>query len=343
MKKSIMVTGGAGYIGSHTVVALVEAGYEPVIVDNFSNADHTAIKGLKTILGFDVKLYEGDCTDMAFMRSVFAAEKDIVGVIHFAAFKAVGESVQKPAMYYENNLDSLLTVIKAMGEADVSHFVFSSSCTVYGQPESLPVTEDTPKQPAESPYGATKLMCEQIIEDHCKSGAAFKAVALRYFNPIGAHPSAVIGELPLGVPANLVPFITQTAAGIREQLTVFGNDYDTQDGSCIRDYIHVMDLADAHVKALSYLDEQTNTSFHDVFNVGTGQGNTVLEVVGAFQKVSGVKLNYVIGSRRPGDIEKIYANADKVNTVLKWQAKRSLEEALCDAWAWQEHLGRVKA
>ena len=340
MKKSIIVTGGAGYIGSHTVVALVEAGYEPVIVDNFSNADHGVLKGLKAILGHDVKLYEGDCNDVDFMRSVFKSESDIFGVIHFAAFKAVGESVQKPAMYYENNIGSLLVLMKVMAEFDVLNLVFSSSCTVYGQPKDLPVTESTPKQPAESPYGQTKLICEKIIEDQFASGVDFKAVALRYFNPIGAHPSAQIGELPIGVPANLVPFITQTAAGMREQLTVFGDDYDTEDGSCIRDYIHVLDLADAHVKALEYLDKQKESTFHDVFNVGTGNGNSVFELIKTFEEANNLKLKYVVGARRAGDIEQIYANADKVNSILGWKAKCDLADALRDAWHWQQALGK---
>lgn len=340
MKKKIIVTGGAGYIGSHTVVALVEAGFEPVIIDNFSNAEHGVLKGLHAILGFNVKLYEGDCTDPNFVDDVFTKEKRVGGVIHFAAYKAVEESVNDPLKYYENNIGSLLVIMKAMAKFSISNFVFSSSCTVYGQPKTLPVTEDTPKQHAECPYGTTKLMCEEIIEDYCKSGALFKAIALRYFNPIGAHASAEIGELPLGVPANLVPFVAQTAAGVRDKLTVFGADYDTPDGSCVRDYIHVMDLADAHVKAVGYLAANEKSTLYDVFNAGTGRGNSVLELIKFFEEVNDVKLNYEIGPRRPGDVIQTYANVDKINNVFGWKARRDLKDALRDAWAWQVNLGQ---
>lgn len=341
-KKKILVTGGAGYIGSHTVVELAAANYIPVIIDNFSNAEKKVITALEKLIGEPVKLYEGDCTDPKFMEEVFTQEKNISGVIHFAAYKAVGESVQQPLKYYENNVGSLVLLLKVMEQFGVQNLVFSSSCTVYGEPDTLPVTESSPKKPAQSPYGNTKQICEEIIEDVCNSAAKYeiatKAVSLRYFNPIGAHPSALIGELPLGVPNNLVPFVTQTAAGLRNSLTVFGDDYDTVDGTCVRDYIHVVDLAKAHVKALSYLEEQTADTFYDFFNVGTGNGNSVLELINAFEKVSGQKLNYTIGNRRGGDVEKVYANVDKVNQKLNWHASHSLEDSLRDSWNWQKKL-----
>lgn len=335
--KKILITGGAGYIGSHTAVALVNAGYEPIIIDNFSNSEKSALAGLKKICGKDITCYEVDCLDKTAVEHVFL-ENDFLGVIHFAAFKAVGESTRLPLKYYSNNIDSLVILLETMSKFGVKDIVFSSSCTVYGQPEILPVKESTPRQPAESPYGNTKKICEDILVDYIKSGVDSRIVSLRYFNPVGAHASGEIGELPLGVPNNLVPFITQTAAGWREKLTVFGVDYDTPDGSCIRDYIHVMDLADAHVKSLEYLFQQEN-NFFDIFNVGTGRGNTVLEVIQAFEKVSGLSLNYEIGPRRPGDIEKVWANTDKVNQVLGWEAKYSLEDSLRDSWNWQQRLG----
>lgn len=342
MKKKILVTGGAGYIGSHTVVALHEAGYEPVIVDNFSNSSKEAMQGLEKITGRSLKLYELDCTDRQAMKSVFEAENDLQGVIHFAAFKAVGESVAEPLKYYQNNLGSLLVLLELMEQYEVKNLVFSSSCTVYGQPEKLPVTEQTPTQPASSPYGRTKQMCEDILGDLTRSKSAVRSLALRYFNPIGAHESALIGELPSGVPNNLIPFVTQTAASIREQITVFGDDYDTPDGTCIRDYIHVVDLADAHIKAFEYLDKVEEASFYDTVNIGTGQGNTVLEVINAFEKVSGEKLNFQIGERRPGDVEKVWANVDKANKALNWQAKYDIERSLADAWRWQQTLSNKK-
>jgi UDP-glucose 4-epimerase len=334
--KKILITGGAGYIGSHTAVALVDAGFEPVIVDNFSNSNKSVLIGLKNILGKDLSCYEGDCNDRNLMQMIFE-ENEFQGVIHFAAFKAVGESTHLPLKYYSNNMDSLLILLETMAAHGVKDLVFSSSCTVYGQPDALPVSEDTPRQEAESPYGNTKKICEDILRDYIKSGVAARIISLRYFNPVGAHTSGEIGELPLGVPNNLVPFITQTAAGIRESLTVFGNDYDTTDGSCVRDYIHVMDLADAHVKALTYLFQQAD-NFYDIFNVGTGNGNTVLEVIKTFEKVSKQTLNYKIGPRRPGDIEKVWANTDKINSVLGWQSKYSLEDSLRDSWNWQQKL-----
>ncbi|MCL6258765.1 UDP-glucose 4-epimerase GalE [Aquiflexum sp. TKW24L] len=336
--KNILITGGAGYIGSHTAVALVNSGYEPVIVDNFSNSEKSALEGIKSILGREVKYYEVDCLDKAGMEKVFQ-ENNFSGVIHFAAYKAVGESTRLPMKYYSNNIDSLIILLELMSKFKVKDLVFSSSCTVYGQPKVLPVTEATPRQDAESPYGNTKKICEDILRDLILSGVGSRIVALRYFNPVGAHPSSAIGELPIGVPANLIPFVTQTAAGIREKITVFGNDYDTADGTCVRDYIHVMDLADAHVKALKYLSEQKD-SFYDIFNVGTGNGNTVLEVIQAFEKVTGQKLNYEIGPRRSGDIEKVWANTDKINKVLGWEAKLSLEDSMRDSWNWQVKLGK---
>ncbi|MCH6198931.1 UDP-glucose 4-epimerase GalE [Aquiflexum sp. LQ15W] len=336
--KNILITGGAGYIGSHTAVALVNSGYEPVIVDNFSNSEKSALEGIKSILGREIKYYEVDCLDNNGMEKVFQ-ENEFSGVIHFAASKAVGESTRLPLKYYTNNIDSLIILLELMSKYKVKDLVFSSSCTVYGQPKELPVTEATPRQDAESPYGNTKKICEDILRDLILSGAESRIVALRYFNPVGAHPSSAIGELPIGVPANLIPFVTQTAAGIREKITVFGNDYDTPDGTCVRDYIHVMDLADAHVKALKYLSEQKD-NFYDIFNVGTGNGNTVLEVIQTFEKVSGQKLNYEIGPRRTGDIEKVWANTDKINKVLGWEARYSLEDSMRDSWNWQVKLGK---
>jgi UDP-glucose 4-epimerase len=335
--KKILITGGAGYIGSHTAVALVNAGFEPIIIDNFSNSEKSALTGLKKICGKDITCYEVDCLDRAGVERVFL-ENDFFGVIHFAAFKAVGESTRLPLKYYSNNIDSLLILLEIMSKFGVKDIVFSSSCTVYGQPDILPVKESTPRQPAESPYGNTKKICEDILVDYIKSGVESRIVSLRYFNPVGAHPSGEIGELPLGIPNNLVPFITQTAAGLREKLTVFGDKYNTPDGTCIRDYIHVMDLADAHVKSLEYLFQQKN-NFFDIFNVGTGNGNTVLEVIKAFEKVSSQSLNYEIGLKRDGDIEKVWADTEKINQILGWEAKYSLEDSLRDSWNWQKRLG----
>ena len=331
----ILVTGGAGYIGSHTVVELVNHGYEPVIVDNFSNSSPAVLDGIAKITGSRPVFYEGDCNDAAFMAQVFASERP-AGAIHFAAYKAVGESVAKPLMYYENNIGSLLVLLKTMLAFECHLLVFSSSCTVYGTPDKLPVTEASPMQEAESPYGYTKQVSERIIADTCQAHPELAAVALRYFNPIGAHPSAHIGELPLGVPNNLVPFVTQTAAGIRPELVVFGNDYNTPDGTNIRDYIHVVDLAIAHVKTLEYLQKEDVS--YDVINVGTGRGHSVLEVVHTFEQVSGRPLPHRIGPRRPGDVEQVYAAVDKARTTLGWQARYTLEDALRDAWRWQQSL-----
>ena len=333
----IAVAGGAGFIGSHTVVELIEAGYQPVIIDNLYNSNLNVLTGLKKITGKEIPFYNTDCNDEDALSAIFEKEK-FDGVIHFAAYKAVGESVEKPLEYYQNNLGSLMVLLKVMKRFGVANFVFSSSCTVYGQPLELPVTEDTPRLPAASPYGNTKAISEDIIRDVAFSKQGLKAIALRYFNPIGAHESAEIGELPSGIPSNLVPFLTQTAAGLRPSLTVFGNDYDTPDGTCIRDFIHVVDLAKAHVKALELLDKQADNDYYDVFNVGTGNGNTVLELITTFEAVSQVKLNYKIGPRRPGDVEKIYAQADKVNQVMNWKATKTLADALRDAWRWQQKI-----
>lgn len=334
--KKILITGGAGYIGSHTAVELLKAGMEPIILDDLSNSDAKVLDRLEEITGKRLTFYKGDCNDKSVLETI-AKEHSLEGVIHFAAFKAVGESTVQPLKYYRNNVGSLIVLLEFMQEQGIKDLVFSSSCTVYGQPEVLPVTEATPRQDAESPYGNTKKICEDILVDFVKSKPGLRVVALRYFNPVGAHPSAKIGELPLGVPANLVPFITQTAAGIREKLTVFGDDYDTPDGSCVRDYIHVVDLADAHVKTLSFLQNQ-EMDFYDVFNVGTGNGNTVLEVIHAFEKVNGVKLNYQIGPRRVGDVVKTWADTTKINHVLGWHAKYSLEDSMRDSWRWQKGL-----
>lgn len=334
--QNIVVTGGAGYIGSHTVVELHNAGYNPIIVDNLSNSRASVLDGLKNITGKDFTFYEIDCNDKEAFSKVFK-DQPIDGVIHFAAYKAVGESVEKPLEYYENNVGSLITLIKLMREGKVDKLIFSSSCTVYGQPDQLPVTEQSPKKTAESPYGNTKQICEEIIEDTTSTGKGLRAIALRYFNPIGAHPTSEIGELPLGVPNNLVPFITQTAAGWREQLTVFGDDYDTPDGTCIRDYIHVVDLAKAHVKSLEYLDNKPELTY-DIFNLGTGRGNTVLEIIKTFESVSESPLNYKIGPRRSGDIEKVYADVTKSTEQLNWKTEKALEESLRDSWNWQQKL-----
>ena len=332
----VLVTGGAGFIGSHTVVELHNAGFEPIIIDNFSNSKHSAVEGIEKIIGQPVKYFEIDCNDAEALRQFFKNEK-IDGVIHFAASKAVGESVENPLKYYENNIGSTVLLLKIMREFGVNNFVFSSSCTVYGQPDKLPVTEQTPRQPAASPYGNTKQICEDIISDCVTANYGLKAIALRYFNPIGAHPTANIGELPIGIPSNLVPYLTQAAAGLRSKLTVFGDDYNTSDGTCIRDFIHVVDLAKAHVKALQKL-EKASANYYDFFNVGTGHGATVLELINTFEAVSGVKLNYELGPRRAGDIEQIFAQVDKVNNEMGWKAELDLADGLRDAWRWQQKL-----
>jgi UDP-glucose 4-epimerase len=337
--KKILVTGGAGYIGSHTVVELAQAGYEPIIIDNFSNSEESALAGIQAILGREVSCHRIDCGDAEALRQVFKAEGDIAGVIHFAAFKAVGESVQKPLAYFHNNVGSLITLLQVMKDAGVENLVFSSSCTVYGVPDQLPVTEATPTKPANSPYGRTKQMCEDVVHDAAAApDNQTHTILLRYFNPIGAHESAKIGELPLGVPNNLVPFITQTAAGLREKLTIFGNDYDTPDGTNVRDYIHVVDLAKAHIVAVQRLLDRKASEVVETFNVGTGHGNTVLEVVQTFEEASGQKLNYAIGPRRPGDVPAIYADATKSAEVLGFKTTTSLRDSLASAWKWQQTL-----
>ena len=340
MKKRILVTGGTGFIGSHTTVELQQAGYDVVIVDNLSNSNADVVDGIEAITGIRPIFEKVDCTDMPALRGVFEKYEGIQGIIHFAASKAVGESVQKPLDYYFNNTVSTINLLRLMPEFGVKGFIFSSSCTVYGQPdpENLPVTENAPRKKAESPYGNTKKIDEDIITDFCNSGAPVNAILLRYFNPIGAHPSALIGELPNGVPNNLIPYITQTAMGIRECLSVFGNDYDTPDGSCIRDFIYVVDLAKAHVAAMERILEGKNEERVEVFNVGTGKGVSVLELINTFEKCTGVKLNYKITGRRMGDIEKVWGNVDKANNVLGWRAVQSLEDSLSSAWKWQQRL-----
>lgn len=341
MAKKILVTGGTGYIGSHTVVELQQAGYQVVIVDNLSNSEKSVLDGIVAITNIRPTFYEVDCNDMESMRNIFEQEKDIDGVIHFAASKAVGESVEKPLMYYRNNIVSLLNILELMKEFGSKGLVFSSSCTVYGQPEELPVTERAPILPAVSPYGNTKQINEEIIRDTIHSGVPFKAILLRYFNPIGAHPTAEIGELPLGVPQNLIPYLTQTAAGIRKELTVFGDDYDTPDGSCIRDYIHVVDLAKAHVVALDRMLEDKSEEDVEVFNIGTGRGSSVLELIHTFEKATGVAVPHKIGARREGDIEQVWADPTHANEVLGWKATSTLEETLKSAWKWQEKLSKT--
>ncbi|GAB3239308.1 UDP-glucose 4-epimerase GalE [Hymenobacter seoulensis] len=334
----ILVTGGAGYIGSHAVVELYEAGFQPVIVDNFCNSQESALQGIEQILGVKVPFHQIDCNDAEAMRAVFAEEGSLRGVIHFAAFKAVGESMQKPLEYYQNNVGSLLTLLQVMREFGIEALVFSSSCTVYGIPDALPVTEQTPTKKANSPYGATKQMCEDILRDVAAvPNVGLRTILLRYFNPIGAHPSAKIGELPLGVPQNLIPYVTQTAAGIREKLTIYGNTYNTPDGTNIRDYVHVVDLAKAHVVAVKRLLESSGEAV-ETFNVGTGHGNSVLEVVHAFERATGQKLNYVIGPPRAGDVPAIYADVTKATKELGFQTTSTLEEALASAWKWQQAL-----
>ena len=339
MKQTILVTGGTGFIGSHTTVELQQAGYDVVIVDNLSNSNAEVVDGIEQITGIRPAFEKVDCCDKQALEAVFAKYKDIKGIIHFAASKAVGESVEKPLLYYRNNIVSLLNLLELMPVYGVKGFIFSSSCTVYGQPtkEHLPVTEDAPIQEACSPYGNTKQINEEIIRDDIHSGAPIKSVILRYFNPIGAHPSALIGELPNGVPNNLIPFVTQTAMGIRQELKIFGNDYDTPDGTCIRDYIYVVDLAKAHVKAMQrVLDMDTEPI--EYFNVGTGRGVSTYEVVDKFEKATGVKVNWSYAPRREGDIEKVWANPDKANNVLGWKAEANLEDTLRSAWNWQLKL-----
>src|SRR5574344_752371 len=338
MKDRILVTGGTGFIGSHSVVELQNSGYEVVIVDNLSNSKADVVDNIEKITGIRPAFEKEDCKNFEGMDAIFAKYSPIKAIIHFAASKAVGESVQKPLLYYRNNIVSLVNLLELMPKHNVKGIVFSSSCTVYGQPDKLPVTENAPVKPAESPYGNTKQINEEIIKDTVASGSPIKAIMLRYFNPIGAHPTALIGELPNGVPMNLIPFLTQTAIGIREQLSVFGDDYNTPDGSCIRDYIYVCDLAKAHVKAMERILEDKSEDKVEVFNIGTGHGVSTLELVHSFEKATGVKLNYKVVGRRAGDIEKVWADPKKANEVLGWTAETSLEETLKSAWDWQKKL-----
>ena len=338
----ILVTGGTGYIGSHTVVELMQKNYDVVIVDNLSNSDQAVLDGITAIVGTCPDFVQADCCDTAAIDALFARYNDIVGVIHFAASKAVNESVEQPLLYYRNNLMSLVTVLEAMKKHNVHNIVFSSSCTVYGQPdpEYLPVDETAPIKKALSPYGNTKQINEDIIRDEAHANDALQATILRYFNPIGAHPSALIGELPNGVPQNLLPFVTQTAAGLRQELKVFGNDYNTPDGSCIRDYIYVVDLAKAHVKAVERMLSGSSTEQVEVFNLGTGRGLSVLEILNTFMQVTGVKVPYQIVGRREGDIEQVWAEPNKANEVLGWKADTPIEDVLLSAWNWEQKLRR---
>jgi UDP-glucose 4-epimerase len=333
----ILVTGGLGFIGSHTVVELQNEGFDVVAIDNLSNSSLEVLNGIERINGKKPIFENIDLRDKTAVQNFFATHTDISGVIHFAASKAVGESVENPLLYYENNINSLVYILQELQNKPEAHFIFSSSCTVYGQAEKMPITEDAPIQTAMSPYGNTKQIGEEIINDVAKV-SAINAILLRYFNPIGAHESAEIGELPLGVPQNLVPFITQTAIGIREKLSVYGNNYPTPDGTAIRDYIHVVDLAKAHVVALKRLLNKQNTEKTETFNLGTGTGSSVLEVIHAFEKVSGKKLNYQIVGRREGDVIEAYANTEKANTILGWKTEASLEEALLSAWNWENKI-----
>ena len=335
MKEKILVTGGTGYIGSHTTVELLAAGYDVVIIDNLSNSNIGVLDGIEAIAGQRPEFVEGDCTDIETLHRLFNEHPGITGIINFAASKAVGESIHKPLLYYRNNLMSVCNLLELMPQYGVKGFVFSSSCTVYGEPDKNPIDETAPIKPATSPYGNTKQIAEEIISDYVHSGAPIKSILLRYFNPIGAHPTALIGELPVGVPQNLVPYLTQTAAGIRQELTVFGNDYNTPDGSCIRDYIDVNDLAKAPVVAMDRILHRPDTDSVEVFNLGTGRGYSVLEMAETFACVNGVAVPYVFAPRRPGDVAACYADASKAKRVLGWEAVRTLEDMCRDAWNWQ--------
>lgn len=342
MAKKILVTGGTGYIGSHTVVELQNSGYEVVVVDDLSNSSVEVLDNIEKISGVKPAFERFNLSDAVKTDDFFKRNEGIEAIIHFAAFKAVGESVAIPLDYYRNNLVSLMNLLDCQRKYKVSNIVFSSSCTVYGQPDVLPVTEATPRQDAESPYGNTKRVCEDILHDSVAAYPEIKGIALRYFNPIGAHPTALIGELPLGVPQNLVPFITQTAAGLRDELKVFGDDYDTPDGSAVRDYINVVDLAKAHVIAIQRLLEDKNKENYEIFNLGTGNGLSVLEVVNGFERATGVKLNYKIVERRAGDIEKIWADTTYANEELGWKAEKGLDETLLSAWNWEKNVRGIK-
>jgi len=340
MSKKILVTGGAGYIGSHTVVELIHSGFSPIIVDDFRNSKPFILDRIKTLTQTDIPFYNIDCNDSLKMEQIFTEHPDINGVIHFAAYKAVNESVNHPLMYYKNNVGSLVVLLELLEKYSVKNLVFSSSCTVYGNPDSPIVTETTKLQPATSPYGETKIICEKIITDTQAASSNLKSALLRYFNPIGAHPSATLGELPQGIPNNLLPYLTQTVNGLREVLTVYGDDYKhTKDGTCVRDYIHVVDLAKAHVKSIEWLNLQTE-SIVETFNLGTGQGNSVLEVIHTFEKVNNLKVNYKIGPKREGDVEQIYADASKAKKVLKWTCQFSLADSLKHSWEWEKSISK---
>ena len=341
-KPRILVTGGTGYIGSHTTVELINAGYDVVIIDNLSNSNIEVLDGIEAITGVRPAFIKGDVNDLSTLDCLFQAYPGIEGIINFAASKAVGESVQKPLLYYRNNLNSLMNLLEMVEKYQVKGFVFSSSCTVYGEPDVNPVTEESPIKPATSPYGNTKQISEEIITDFIHSGADFHAIILRYFNPVGAHPSALIGELPIGVPQNLIPYLTQTAIGIRKELSVFGDDYDTPDGSCIRDFINVVDLAKAHVIAVKRMIEGKSADKIEIFNLGTGNGVSVLELINTFESATGVKVPHRITRRREGDIEKVWANPERANKVLGWTAETPLADTMRSAWKWQQHLAEKK-
>jgi len=343
MAKKILVTGGTGYIGSHTVVELQKEGFEVTIADNLSNSDVTVLDGIEAITGIRPVFEKTDLSEPAETLDLLSRHTGLEAVVHFAASKAVGESVREPLLYYRNNLVSLMNLLEGMKQYGIHHLVFSSSCTVYGQPDVLPVTEQSPRKEAESPYGNTKRICEDILKDTVAAFPPLNGIALRYFNPIGAHPSALIGELPLGVPENLVPYITQTAAGVRKELKVFGNDYNTPDGSAIRDYINVVDLARAHVVAIQRLLAGKNKTGYEIFNLGTGKGLSVLEIVNSFKKVTGVPLPYKIVDRRAGDIEKIWADPTLANNELGWKAEKTLEETLLSAWKWEKKIRNIQS
>ncbi|MEA1784530.1 UDP-glucose 4-epimerase GalE [Arenibacter sp. GZD96] len=334
----IVVTGGLGFIGSHTVVELQNQGFEVVIIDDLSNSSEKVLEGIEAITSKRPVFEQLDLREKSKVQNFFNRHKDIEGVIHFAASKAVGESVEKPLLYYENNIGTLVYVLQELAVKKQARFIFSSSCTVYGQADTMPITENAPIKPAESPYGNTKQIGEEIIRDSCKVMPGLQAIALRYFNPMGAHPSAKIGELPIGIPQNLVPFITQTGIGVRQELSVFGDDYPTADGTCIRDYIHVVDLAKAHVVAMQRLLQGKNKTNYEVFNIGTGKGSSVLEVIQSFERVSGKKLNYKVVARRPGDVISAYADTTKANTILGWKAQSTLDEAMKSAWDWEQKI-----
>lgn len=336
-KKGVLVSGGAGYIGSHTAVELINAGYDVIIIDNLSNSEPEAVDGIRRITGKEVAFEVVDTNDLTALRGVFE-RYEFDTVIHFAAFKAVGESMADPMKYYMNNMVSFLNIVELMKETGRHNILFSSSATVYGEPEALPVTEESPRQPATSPYGNTKQMAEDILRDSCRAYSNLYGIALRYFNPVGAHPSAEIGEMPRGVPNNLVPFITQTAAGIRERLSVFGNDYDTSDGTCLRDYIDIVDLAKAHVAAVDRMVNGGMEEKYEIFNIGTGNPVSVLELITTFEEVNGLKLPYVIAERRPGDVTAVWADTSKANRVLGWKATRTLGETLKSAWKWEKRV-----